>query len=51
MRIARHVVTQDTGLAPNPFHGFCTSALCTPSHMDASLQQGGGMRQTVTPNH
>lgn len=40
MRLCRHVITNDTGLAPNPFHGYCTSALCTPSHMKAKLQKG-----------
>ena len=40
MRIYSHVVTFDTGLAPNPFHGYCTSAVCTPSHMDAKLEDG-----------
>jgi hypothetical protein len=34
MKLCSHVVTHDTGLAPNPFHGYCTSALCTPSHMN-----------------
>ena len=40
MRICSHVITNDTGLAPNPFHGYCTSALCTPSHMKAKLEKG-----------
>ncbi len=40
MRLCSHVITSDTGLAPNPFHGYCTSALCTPSHMKAKLQKG-----------
>jgi Nucleotide modification associated domain 2 len=38
MKICSHVITYDIGLAPNPFHDFCTSALCTPSHMNARLQ-------------
>jgi hypothetical protein len=40
MRLCSHVITNDTGLAPNPFHGYCTSALCTPSHMNAKLKEG-----------
>jgi hypothetical protein len=40
MRLCSHVITHDTGLAPNPFHGYCTSALCTPSHMKAQLKEG-----------
>jgi len=40
MRICSHVIKTDSGLAPNPFHGYCTTALCTPSHMNARLQPG-----------
>src|SRR3972149_2464014 len=40
MKICSHVITNDTGLAPNPFHGYCTTALCTPSHMNARLKLG-----------
>jgi hypothetical protein len=40
MKICSHVITHDTGLAPNPFHGYCTSALCTPSHRRAKLGKG-----------
>jgi hypothetical protein len=40
MRLCSHVITNDTGLAPNPFHDYCTSAVCTPSHMRAKLQKG-----------
>ncbi len=40
MKLCSYVVKYDTGLAPNPFHGWCTSAVCTPSHMNASLQEG-----------
>jgi hypothetical protein len=39
MRLCSHVVTCDSGLAPNPFHGYCTSAVCTPSHMNARLEK------------
>jgi len=39
-KICFYVMTSDTGLAPNPFHGFCTLALCTPNHMRARLKKG-----------
>lgn len=29
-------MTHDTGFAPNPFHGWCTLATCTPNHMRAA---------------
>jgi len=40
VKLYSHVVKHDTGLAPNPFHGFCTSAVCTPSHAKARLKVG-----------
>jgi hypothetical protein len=40
MKLCSHVITHDHGLAPNPFHGYCTSALCTPSHQNARLEKG-----------
>jgi putative DNA base modification enzyme with NMAD domain len=40
MKLCSHVITNDTGLAPNPFHGWCTSAVCTPSHRNAKLERG-----------
>lgn len=40
MKLCSHVVTDDTGLAPNPFHGYCTSAVCTPSHRNSHLSRG-----------
>ena len=33
-------MTTDTGFAPNPFHGYCTLAACTPNHMGARLVKG-----------
>ena len=29
-KLYSYVVASDTGLAPNPFHSFCTLALCKP---------------------
>lgn len=53
MKITCHVIKNDTGLAPNPFHGYCTSALCTPSHMNAQLRRGDWLvgNSTVADNH
>lgn len=33
-------MASDTGLAPNPFFGICSLALCTPNHMNARLEKG-----------
>jgi hypothetical protein len=33
-------MVSDRGIAPNPFHGYCTLALCTPNHMKANLKKG-----------
>jgi hypothetical protein len=38
MKLDSHVVMGDAGLAPNPFHGWLTTALCTPSHMNRRLE-------------
>jgi len=32
-KICFYRMTDDTGFAPNPFHGYCTVATCTPNHM------------------
>ena len=40
MKICSYVMTRDTGFAPNPFHGFCTLAACTPNHQGAKLIKG-----------
>lgn len=40
MKLCAHVITTDAGLAPNPFHGYCTTAVCTPSHRNAQLRPG-----------
>lgn len=33
-------MTHDSGFAPNPFHGWCTLATCTPNHRRANLGPG-----------
>lgn len=40
MRLCSYVVKHDTGLAPNPFWGYCTLAVCTPNHMGIKAQPG-----------
>jgi hypothetical protein len=40
MKICSYVIKTDTGLAPNPFWGFCSLALCTPNHQNARLCPG-----------
>lgn len=40
MKLLKYVMTNDSGLAPNPFFGVCSLALCTPNHMNARLEPG-----------
>ena len=37
MKICSYIMKTDSGLAPNPFWGFCTLALCTPNHQGIKL--------------
>lgn len=39
MKICRYVMTNDSGLAPNPYHGWCTLAVCTPNHQRLHLKK------------
>lgn len=40
MRLCSYVVKNDRGLAPNPFWGYCTLAVCTPNHMNIRAVNG-----------
>ena len=40
MKLLRYIVRYDRGLAPNPYFGVCSLALCTPNHMNAKLGRG-----------
>ncbi len=40
MRLCTYVLTMDTGLAPNPFWGWCTLAVCTPNRQGARVSHG-----------
>lgn len=37
-RLYTYVVRDDTGLAPNPFWGWCTLAVCTPNHQGSRVE-------------
>lgn len=39
-RLCTYLVRDDTGLAPNPFWGWCTLAVCTPNHQGARVNPG-----------
>lgn len=39
-RLCTYIVREDTGLAPNPFWGICTLAVCTPNHQGSKLSIG-----------
>jgi len=39
-KLCSYVVVHDVGFAPNPFHGYCTLAACTPNHQGLRLQPG-----------
>jgi hypothetical protein len=40
MRLCSYVVRVDAGLAPNPFWGYCTLAVCTPNHQGIRAGRG-----------
>lgn len=40
MKLYSYIVKYDRGLAPNPFHGYCTLAVCTPNHMGIKPEKG-----------
>jgi hypothetical protein len=35
-----YVMRHDAGLAPNPFWGWCTLAVCTPNHQGSRVEPG-----------
>ncbi len=37
-RVAIYKISVDHGMAPNPFHGICTLALCTPNHQRSNIE-------------
>jgi len=46
--LCTYVVREDAGLAPNPFWGFCTLAVCTPNHQGTRLQIGDWIAGVLT---
>lgn len=40
MKICSYVIKVDLGLAPNPYWGYCSLAVCTPNHQKARLVSG-----------
>ncbi len=50
-KLCTYVVRYDTGLAPNPFHGWCTVAVCTPNHQGANLRSGDWMCGFLPKEH
>lgn len=48
MRLCSYVVAVDRGLAPNPFGGYCTLAVCTPNRMGIRAQNGDWFIGTTT---
>ena len=41
IRLCTYIIKNDIGLAPNPFWGYCTLALCTPNHMGIKKPNNG----------
>lgn len=39
-RLYTYIVKVDSGLAPNPFWGWCTLAVCTPNHQGSKVESG-----------
>ena len=40
VKLYSYIVVHDAGLAPNPFYGWCTLAVCTPNHMGVKVTKG-----------
>lgn len=39
-KLCTYIVKYDHGLSPNPFHDWCTLAVCTPNHQGIHLVRG-----------
>lgn len=50
-QVCTYTVRQDTGLAPNPFWGWCTLALCTPNHQGIELARGDWIAGFLDKEH
>lgn len=47
IRLYSYVVKYDAGLAPNPYWGYCTLAICTPNHMGIQAEKGDWIMGTT----
>lgn len=47
-RLCTYVVRDDTGLAPNPFCGWCSLAVCTPNYQGIRLEPGDWIAGCLT---
>jgi len=50
MRLCSYIIKEDSGLAPNPFWGWCTIGVCTPNHMNIKLGPGDWIIGSGTKN-
>ena len=50
MRLCTYTITHDSGLAPNPYHGWCTVSVCTPNRQSAQLATGDWLAGFLTKN-
>ena len=50
MKLYSYIVRIDRGLAPNPFWGYCTLAVCTPNHMGIHPERGDWVIGTSPAN-
>ncbi len=48
MYLYSYIVKYDRGLAPNPFWGYCTLAICTPNHIGVHPTEGDWIIGTTT---
>ena len=46
-----YVMQHDTGLAPNPFWGTCTLAVCTPNHKGSRAKRGDWIAGVSDKSH
>ena len=49
-RLCTYIITNDTGLAPNPFWARCTLSVCTPNHQGANLHEGDWIAGFLSKN-
>lgn len=50
-KLYTYIVQKDTGLAPNPFWGYCTLAVCTPNHQGSRVMPGDWIAGFLAKEH